>query len=113
MGQALFRFVLGGVVVAAFSVVGDVLKPKRFAGVFGAAPAVALPSLALTIMQDGAQDAATMARSMMAGAVAFLVYSVVVSFAVDHLELQGWVLAGVSWLAWFGVAFAIWGLVLR
>jgi hypothetical protein len=37
MSQILVRFFLGGVVVSAFSVTGDVLKPKSFAGLFGGA----------------------------------------------------------------------------
>jgi hypothetical protein len=45
-----------------------VLKPKTFAGIVGAAPSVALATLALTIAQDGKMFAADEARSMMAGA---------------------------------------------
>jgi uncharacterized membrane protein (GlpM family) len=112
MGQLLVRFILGGLVVAAFAVVGDVLRPKRFAGIFGAAPAVALSTLVLVFMDQGAQDAAVMGRSMMAGAAGFLVYSVVVALAVDHLDLPGWLLAGGAWLVWLAVSFAVWELVL-
>jgi hypothetical protein len=113
MGQFFVRFVVDGLVVAAFAVVGDVLKPKRFAGIFGAAPAVALGTLGLTYMEKGAHDVATMGTSMMAGAVGFLVYSVVVSFAMERLALPGWLLAGGSWLIWLAVSLVIWGLVLR
>jgi hypothetical protein len=49
----LFRFLIGGVVVSAFSALGDILKPKSLAGLFGAAPSVALATLALTIATDG------------------------------------------------------------
>lgn len=38
MSQLLFRFFIGGAVVSAFAIVGDLLKPKSFAGPFGAAP---------------------------------------------------------------------------
>lgn len=113
MAQILVRFVLGGLVVAAFAVLGDMLKPKRFAGIFGAAPAVALPTLALTFIEKGADDVAIMGRSLMAGAVGFLVYSLVVSLMVDHVAWPGWVIAGVAWLVWFAVAFGIWGVLLR
>jgi hypothetical protein len=34
----ILRFVIGGIVVSAFAALGDVLKPKSFAGLFGAAP---------------------------------------------------------------------------
>jgi hypothetical protein len=33
--QLLFRFIVGGFVVSLFAVIGDVLKPKGFAGLFG------------------------------------------------------------------------------
>jgi hypothetical protein len=37
MSQILVRLFLGSVVVSAFAVIGDGLKPKSFAGPFGAA----------------------------------------------------------------------------
>jgi hypothetical protein len=40
MFQIFIRF--GGVVVSAFALIGDLLKPKSFGGLFGAAPSVAL-----------------------------------------------------------------------
>ncbi len=36
--QLVFRFIVGGLVVSFFAVVGDALKPKSFAGLFGSAP---------------------------------------------------------------------------
>ena len=45
MSQIPIRFLIGGVVVSVFAIVGDVLKPKSFAGLFGAAPSVALATL--------------------------------------------------------------------
>jgi uncharacterized membrane protein (GlpM family) len=73
--ELIFRFIVGGVVVSFFAVIGDVLKPKSFAGLFAAAPSVALATLGLTIMADGKLYAALEARSMIAGACAFFVYA--------------------------------------
>lgn len=64
--------------VSAFATLGDVLKPKSFAG-FAAAPSVALAMLGLTIMTEGKVYAAREARSMIAGALAFCVYALVSS----------------------------------
>ena len=61
--------------VSLFAVIGDVLKPKSFAGLFGAAPSVALATLALTIVKDGNIYSALEARSMIAGACAFFLYA--------------------------------------
>jgi hypothetical protein len=72
--QFVFRFVVGGFVVSLFAAIGDLLKPKSFAGLFGAAPSVALVTLALTIATDGKTYAALQARSMIVGACAFFVY---------------------------------------
>ncbi len=42
MIQILIRFLVGGTVVSIFSLIGSVLKPKSFAGLFGTAPSIAL-----------------------------------------------------------------------
>ena len=49
----LLRFLIGGVVVSVFAVLGDVLRPKSFAGLFGAAPSVALATLGLAFWKHG------------------------------------------------------------
>jgi hypothetical protein len=36
------RFIVGGLMVSLFAIVGDVLRPKSFAGLFAAASSVAL-----------------------------------------------------------------------
>ena len=51
--EYLFRFLAGGIVVSAFAVLGDVLRPKSFAGLFGAAPSVALATLSLALWKEG------------------------------------------------------------
>jgi hypothetical protein len=62
--------------VSIFAVIADVLRPKGFAGLFAAAPSVALATLGLTVASDGKFYAAIEARSMIAGAAAFLLYAV-------------------------------------
>jgi hypothetical protein len=51
--DTLVRIVVGGMVVSVFALLGDLLKPKSFAGLFGAAPSVALATLVLTVRQHG------------------------------------------------------------
>ena len=80
MSQILIRFLIGGAVVSAFAVLGDVFKPKSFAGLFGAAPSVALATLGLTVATEGASNASIEGRSMMAGAIALLIYTSCVSW---------------------------------
>ncbi len=70
MTEYVIRFLLGGTVVSAFAMLGDILRPKSFAGLFGAAPSVALAALGIAIYQHGGDYAALQSRSMMAGAIA-------------------------------------------
>ena len=46
MTDIVLRFFIGGLIVSVFSLISDLLKPKTFAGLFGAAPSVALATLA-------------------------------------------------------------------
>jgi uncharacterized membrane protein (GlpM family) len=76
MSQILIRFLVGGAIVSLFALLGDLLRPKGFAGLFAAAPSVALATLTLTAATQGRGYAALEARSMIAGEVAFVVYAV-------------------------------------
>jgi hypothetical protein len=69
--KIIIRFIIGGLVVSIFALLSDMLKPKNFAGLFGAAPSVALATISLTVIKDGRSYAATETRSMMIGALAF------------------------------------------
>jgi hypothetical protein len=75
MRELLFRFAIGGSAVSLFAALGGVLKPKSFAGLFGAAPSVALATLSLTTLQEGKPYTSLEARSMIAGAIGFFVYA--------------------------------------
>lgn len=73
--QLLYRFLVGGALVSLFAAIGDVVRPKSFAGVFAAAPSIALATLPLTLHDSGAAFAATEARSMIIGAAACALYA--------------------------------------
>jgi len=108
MNQILARFLVGGTVVSAFAVVGDLLKPKSFAGLFGAAPSVALATLGLTVVTEGASYAATEAHSMMAGAIAFTAYASFVSWVMMRYKLKALWVTLCAIPLWLGVAFGLW-----
>ena len=109
----LFRFLIGGAVVSAFSALGDILKPKSFAGLFGAAPSVALATLALTIATDGPSYAATESRSMIAGALAMFVYASVVLWVMFKYKPPALVISTSLIAVWLVTGFGIWFLVLK
>lgn len=113
MKEIALRVIIGGVVVSAFALLADLLKPKSFAGLFGAAPSVALATLVLTVMKEGRAYASIEARSMVLGAVAFVLYACVVS---RMLIRRDWpVLSATSFALvwWFGCAFGLWFAVSR
>jgi hypothetical protein len=108
MIEIVIRFAVGGAVVSVFAFIGDLLKPKSFAGLFGAAPSVALATLGLTVATQGKGYAAYEARSMMAGAVAFFVYASVVSWVLMRYKPKALWVAMSAIPVWFAVAFGSW-----
>jgi hypothetical protein len=113
MTQILVRFLVGGAVVSAFAAVGDVLKPKSFAGLFGAAPSVALATLGLTLFAEGGCYTAIEGRSMIAGAAALFAYASVVSWIMMRYKLKALMITTCSIPLWFGVAFSAWYLFIK
>ena len=111
--QFIFRFIVGGLIVSLFAALAGVLKPKSFAGLFGASPSIALATLGLTISAEGHHYAAIEARAMIIGAVSFFVYACVTIRLIMKLEWRA-APAAISALAvWLGVAVGGWALVLR
>lgn len=82
--------------------VTDVLKPKAFAGLFSAAPSVAIASLALTAVLMSPDKASQSALTMIAGAVGMIAFCLVAGL----LEKRAGAIigAGVAWLSWVVVA---------
>jgi hypothetical protein len=107
MSEIFIRFLVGGTVVSLFALTGDVLKPKSFAGLFGAAPSVALATLTLTILQKTPGYAAIECRSMLPGAGGLLFYCLTVGWMLrrGRRALESSVL---SLPIWFGVTFGLW-----
>jgi len=113
MTDILIRFLIGGVVVSIFAVIGDLFKPKSFAGLFGAAPSVALATILLTVRKEGADYAATEAHSMVAGAVAFFVYSSVVSWFTMQREAKALPVSAGFLSIWAIVSFGLWFIFIK
>ena len=101
------RFLVGGAMVSLFALAGDILRPKGFAGLFSAAPSVALATLALTVTREGPFYASLEARSMVLGAVALVIYAAgcVYSMAKRHNKAGPTCVAML--LVWAAVAFTL------
>lgn len=113
MLDLLLRFVIGGVIVSLFAVIGDTVKPESLGGIFAAAPTIALATLPLTLHKHGAAYAALQGRSMIAGAVAFAVYASVVSYVLMRWRPAAVKAAGYSLAVWGAVAAALYAVWLR
>ncbi|HEY6413958.1 MAG TPA: DUF3147 family protein [Edaphobacter sp.] len=113
MSELIIRFLVGGIVVSLFALLGDVLRPKSFAGLFGAAPSIALATIGLTIARKGPQYAAIEARSMMLGAVGFFTYAVCVRWMLVRYK-PATLVATISLIpVWLVTSFALWYLFVR
>jgi uncharacterized membrane protein (GlpM family) len=109
----MLRFLIGGIVVSVFAILGDLLKPESLGGVFAAAPTIALATLVLTMHKHGGVYVATEARSMVAGAIAFFAYACAVSFVLMRWRSKALTTAIALLPIWFATAAGLWALWLR
>ena len=113
MKEILLRAMVGGVVVSAFALLGDWLKPKRLAGLFGAAPSVALATMVLTVMKQGKGYVSVEARSMLPGSLAFFFYASFVSRLLMRRKLPVLPVTSLAIGLWLVCAFGLWYAVQR
>ncbi len=107
-GELVARFVIGGTIVSLFAVIAEVCRPKSFAGLFGAAPSIALTTIGIAIAQHGTSYAAVEARSMILGAIGFLVYATVASYLLFRHEARALAVTLGLLPVWLGASLALW-----
>jgi hypothetical protein len=107
MKEILLRFFIGGFVVSSFAALGEIFRPKSFAGIFAAAPSIALATLGLTIAQNGKLYAAVEARSMIFGACAFFIYSCASSWLLMRGRAHALVVTMGLLPLWLGISGAL------
>ena len=101
------RFLAGGIAVSAFAVLGDTLRPKSFAGLFGAAPSIALATLVLTLSEKGAPFVALEGRSMIVGALALAAYSWTACVLLKKFLMSSWTATMAALVVWFAIALGV------
>jgi hypothetical protein len=101
------RFFIGGIVVSLFAILGDVLRPKSFAGLFGAAPSVALATLSLVFFKHGGSYVATEGRSMVLGGLALAAYSLVVCQLLMRADWSALKATAAALTVWIVVAIGL------
>jgi len=107
MTEYVVRFLAGGLIVSAFAILSDMLRPKSFAGLLGAAPSVALATLGIAIVQHDARYAAAESWTMMYGAAALACYSLVVCQLLMRFRINALPATAVSLTVWLAVAFGL------
>ena len=112
MTEYLLRFLIGGLAVSGFSILGDVLRPKSFAGIFGAAPSIALTTLCMAIAAQGIAYAALEARSMAIGAAALAIYSAGVCWLLEKQRLSALPATAIMVIVWLASALGLKSLLL-
>jgi hypothetical protein len=108
MADMLLRFLIGGAVVSAFAALAELFEPKTFAGLFGAAPSVAIATLSLTYVGLGPSATGTSARWMVVGTAALFVYGSCCVWVCRRQRIPVWLGAVASWLVWGVTAYALW-----
>lgn len=109
--ELAIRFAVGGIVVSTFAALGEIFAPKSFAGLFSAAPSVALATLAVTFAQQGWPGAVEECRTMMIGAVALIVYTSVCIMVVPRPAVSVWLGTTLSWTIWLALSFGLYWLL--
>jgi len=99
------RAAAGGMLVLAFAVLSEAVKPKRFAGLFSAAPAVAIGGLVVTLATGPSSDAKDGTLGMLAGAAGMAAYAVAAASLLKRQSAHA--ASAVAMLAWFVVAGAL------
>ena len=110
MTDLIVRFLVGGAIVSVFAMLGDVVRPKSFAGLFSAAPSVALATMPLTIHKEGKPFAAHEAASMLLASVAFIVYAAAASYILRRYRHGALFTTILTMPIWIGISLGLWAL---
>lgn len=97
----------GGLFVVAFALVGEMAVPKRFAGLFSAAPSIALANLLVIALAKGHGEAQRQSTGMVIGALAMVLACTAGIWLVRrHHALRGSLALCGVWVALAGVGYA-------
>jgi hypothetical protein len=100
IGVLALRGLAGGALVVVFALIGEVVTPKAFSGLFSAAPSVAVASLAITIVAENDVKARQASTGMVIGGVAMAVCCVLAASAIPRIRsLWGSLAAWTGWVA--------------
>ena len=93
---------VGGTLIVVFALLSESLSPKRFAGLFSTAPAVALAGLSIALLDKGSHAAHESAIGMLAGAGGMIAYALAVVPLLQRMAAKHAAVAALG--AWTVVA---------
>jgi uncharacterized membrane protein (GlpM family) len=98
--SVLVKAIAGGSLVVVFAVIGSVLRPRWLAGLFGAAPSIAIAGLVVTVADSSIVQADRAAEGMIVGAIAFVFYAGLARLILNRCRaVAATALATLSWIA--------------
>ncbi len=100
----LVKALVGGLGVVAFAAVARMARPNRFAGLFCAAPSVAVGSLAVVVLVSGQRDGVHAAQGMIVGAAALVVACLVGALVAKPADGSALPISAVTSVAWLAAA---------
>lgn len=95
----------GGLLVVVFALIGEVVAPKAFSGLFSSAPSVAIASLAITLITEGASKAHQDSVGMSVGTIAMAGCCVLATAAIPRIHALWGSL--VAWMGWSALAMGL------
>jgi uncharacterized membrane protein (GlpM family) len=107
----IIKGLAGGSLVMAFALLGHSLRPKWFAGLFSAAPSIALAGLIVTVVDKGRSAASDAALGMAFGALGFVLFALCVRPLL--LRLHATLASMVGCAVWLLASLGLYELVLR
>jgi hypothetical protein len=98
IGILALRGLAGGLLVVAFALIAEVVDPKAFAGLFAAAPSVAIASLAITVLTESASKARESSIGMVVGGIGMAACCVAAVGSISRLKaIWGSLVAVMAW----------------
>jgi hypothetical protein len=109
LGVLALRGLAGGGLVVVFALIGEIVRPKAFSGLFSSAPSVAVASLAITAGFETVGKARQAAIGMVIGGLGMAACCVAAAAVIPRAKaLVGSLAAWVSWgLVALGLYWAV------
>ncbi len=100
LGLLALRGLVGGTFVVAFALIGEVVSPKAFSGLFSAAPSVSIASLIIIVLTEGTAAARQASTGMVVGGLAMIACCILAAVTIPRIRsLRGSLAAWLGWLA--------------